>query len=192
MMANWPKYRAAAVASPRATVRSLLLRSLLRRGRAVAAVAVTLGLSGCSPFHLGMMGMMGMGSMKGMGHNPFGRLQSCQALATAVQAEAQQWSALSADSVRALLPAQRQRVEAMFTRCAADSTGRAHEATHAERTAVASEIRADLERMEHMSVDSLRVFLPEHATRLDRFAAFSGAVPPRAIHERHDNQPRSA
>lgn len=192
MMANGRRHPAALVASPRATVRNLLLLQLLHRGCVVAGAALALGLSGCSPLHLGMMGMMGMGAMMEMGHNSSERLQFCQALATGVQAEARQWSALAADSVRALLPAQRQRVEAMLTRCATDSTGRAHDATHAERTAVASEIRADLERMEHMSADSLRVFLPGHTARLDRFAALAGAAPPRGTEGRHERQGPSA
>ncbi len=187
MMANGPKPPAATVVSSGATVRSPLLRPLLRRGRVVAAAALALGLSGCSPLHLGMMG-----AMMGMGQHTVEQSQSCQALATAAQVEARQWSALAADSVRALLPTHRRSVEAMLARCAADSTGRAHEATHAERTAIASDIRADLERMEQMSADSLRVFLPEHAARLDRFAALSGAATPRAIQERHDDQRPSA
>lgn len=194
-MMNVLKSPAAAVASPRVGVRGLLPRLFVRHGRVAAGAALSLGLSGCSPLHLGMMGMMGMmgmGAMMGKRQHPAEQPQSCQSLATTAQTEARQWSALAADSVRALLPAHRQRVEAMLTRCAADSTGRAHEAAHAERTAVASEIRADLERMEQMSADSLRVFLPEHAARLDRFAALFGAATPRAIPERHDNQPRAA
>ena len=71
----------------------------------------------------------------------------------------------------------------MLARCAADSTGGSHEATSAKHT-VAAEIRTDLTRMEQMSADSLRVFLPEHAARLERFAMLSSALDARR--PRHD------
>ena len=191
-MTNVLKSPRAAIASPRIGARQLLPLRLLRRGWIAGGAAMALGLSGCSPLHMGMMGgMMGMGAMMRMEKHPVEPSQSCQALATTAQADVRQWSALAADSVRVLLPAHTRRVEAMLTHCAADTAGRAHE-THAERATLASDIRADHDRMKQMGVDSLRVFLPEHAARLDRFAALSGAATPRAIQERHDDQRLSA
>ena len=188
MMTNVLKSRAATIASPRVRVRSLLPRQLLRRGRVAAGAALALGLSGCSPLHMGMMGgmMMGMGAMTGKGQHSAEQSQSCQALATTAQTEARRWSALAADSVRALLPAHRRSVEAMLTRCAADSAGLPHDSTHAERTLIVGDIRGDLARMEQMTADNLRAFLPEHIARLDRFVALAGAAP-RDTKKSHDN-----
>ncbi len=180
------KYPAAMVARFGTTWRSPSLLPLFGDGRVIAAV-LTIGLAGCSPMHVGMMGAMGAGAMMGMKNTTPSSPQSCQVLATAVHAEARQLLPLAADSVRALLPTHRRSVEVMLARCAADSTGGSHEATTAEHTVVAGEIRTDLTRMEQMSADSLRVFLPEHAARLERFAMLSSATSPRAIQERRDH-----
>lgn len=192
MIPDLPTHPPATVASPRATLRGLLPRPL-SRARVVTIAALTLGLSACSPWHLGMMGMMGMmgmGTMERMGQPPVEQSQTCQSLATGVQVDAQQWSRLAADSVRVLLPSHRSKVERMLARCATDSTGRAHDATHAERMAVEREIRADLERMKDMNADSLRAFALEHAARLGHFAELSAVVPAGAGPQRHDSQPR--
>lgn len=169
-----------------AAVRRRLRR---RRIRPAIVAALALALTGCSPVHLGMMGAMGAmgaGTMMGMKNTPPSSPQSCQVLATAVHAEARQLLPLAADSVRAVLPTHRRSVEVMLARCAADSTGGSHEATSAKR-AVADEIRTDLTRMERMSADSLRVFLPEHVARLERFAGLSSATSPETVQERRDH-----
>lgn len=158
------------------------LPRFLRRGRAAAGAALALGLSGCSPLHMGMRG----GMMMGTGQHPAEQPQSCQALATTVQTEAHHWSALPADSVRAFLPSHRRSVEAMLTHCAADSAGLPHDSTHAERSLIVGGIRGDLARMEQMTADNLRAFLPEHIARLDRFAALAGAAR-RDTQRSHDN-----
>lgn len=159
-----------------------------RRIRPAIAAALALVLTGCSPVHLGMMGAMGAmgGAMMGMKKTPPSSPQSCRVLAPAVHAEARQLLPLAADSVRALLSTHRRSVEVMLARCASDSTGGSHEATSAKHTVV-GEIRTDLTRMEQMSADSLRVFLPEHVVRLERFSMLAGATTPRAIQERRDH-----
>lgn len=158
-----------------------------RRISPAIAVALALGLSSCSPLHVGMMGAMGAGAMMGMKTTGMQQTppsqQSCQASTTAVHAEARGLMSLAADSARALLPTHRRNVEAMLARCAADSASGSHEAMSAERTAVTSEIRTDLTRMEQMSADSLHVFLPEYIVTLDRFAVLSNATSPRAKQE---------
>ena len=179
------KYPAAMVARFGTTWRSPSLLPLFGDGRVIAAV-LTIGLAGCSPMHVGMMGAMGAGAMMGMKNTTPSSPQSCQVLATAVHAEARQLLPLAADSVRALLPAHRRSVEAMLTRCAADSAGLPHDSTHAERTLIVGDIRGDLARMEQMTADNLRAFVPEHIARLDRFAALAGAAP-RDTQKRHDN-----
>jgi hypothetical protein len=134
--------------------------------RFLAAVVLGLPLGGC--VHAVMMGGMGAGMM--MGHRMRQADRACGDAMTDMRAHLRRLDAAGADSVPALVPVHRQKVEALLSRCDAEATDM-HQPAGTTWRSIAEQLRQDLIRLPQRAAAELPAFMAEHRGRIVQFLA---------------------
>ncbi len=134
--------------------------------RFLAAVVLGLPLGGC--VHAVMMGGMGAGMM--MGHRMRQADRACGDAMTDMRAHLRRLDAAGGDSLPALIPVHRRKVETLLSRCVGRTSGMQQPGDTTWRP-IAAELRQDLTHLSQLATVELPAFMSEHRARVVRFLA---------------------
>jgi hypothetical protein len=115
-----------------------------------------------------MMGGMGAGMM--MGHRMRQADRACGDAMTDIRTHLRRLDAAGADSLLALVPVHRVKVEALLSRCDTEASDMPQPADTTWRP-ITAELRQDVTHLSQLAAAELPAFMAEHRARIVRFLA---------------------